>query len=273
MSNNRPIGIFDSGIGGISVLQWLREELPNEKFIYIADSGHMPYGVKPKEFIEERSIFLTKFLLDQQAKAIVVACNTATAAAISTLRSMYSIPFIGMEPGVKPALSITKTGVVGILATQETLNSQKFEVLTNRFAEECQFVVQDCPGLVELVEHMDLNGQAAQELVEQYVLSLLDKGADTIVLGCTHYPFLLELIENVAGKHVTVIDTGQAVARETSRRLGEERLLCDDNKAGSERFFTTGDRGKAQEIIGFLWEGPVDVHSILKKINKKNELN
>ena len=136
MTNNHPIGIFDSGIGGISVLKCLREELPGEHFIYLADSGNIPYGDKSKEFVEARSIFLTKYLLDQQAKAIVVACNTATAAAIATLRSMYSIPFIGMEPGVKPSLSMTKTGVVGILATKETLNSQKFEMLTSRFSDE-----------------------------------------------------------------------------------------------------------------------------------------
>jgi glutamate racemase len=273
MSNNHPIGIFDSGIGGISVLRWLREELPNENFIYIADSGHIPYGDKPKAFIEERCLFLTKFLLDYNVKTIVVACNTATAAAITTLRSMFSIPFIGMEPGVKPALSITKTGIVGILATKETLNSQKFEALTNRFAEECQFVVQACPGLVEIVEHMDLNGQAAQELVEQYVLSLLGKGADTIVLGCTHYPFLLELIEGVAGDQVTVIDTGQAVARETSRRLGEKQLLCDDNRAGSEKFFTTGDPEKAKEIIGFLWGKSVEVLEIPSEARRESRLN
>ena len=134
MNSNSPVGVFDSGIGGISVLKWLRKELPYEDFIYVADSRYNPYGNKSKTFIEERSVFLTEFLLAQGAKAIVVACNTATAAAIATLRSMYPVPFIGMEPGVKPALSITKTGIVGILATKETLNSQKFETLINRFS-------------------------------------------------------------------------------------------------------------------------------------------
>jgi len=183
MSNNYPIGVFDSGIGGLSVLKWLRKELPNENFIYIADSGHNPYGDKPRQFIEERSILLTKYLLKQKAKAIVVACNTATAAAIATLRSMYSIPFIGMEPGIKPALAFTQTGVVGILATKETLNSQKFETLRNRFSNECRFEVQECHGLVELVEQIDFGSQTAREFVGKYVQSLLDKGVDTIVLG------------------------------------------------------------------------------------------
>ncbi|MCJ7774524.1 MAG: glutamate racemase [Desulfobacterales bacterium] len=262
MSNNYPIGVFDSGIGGISVLRWLREELPNEDFIYIADSHHIPYGDKPKEFIEERSIFLTKILLDKKAKAIVVACNTATAAAIATLRSLYTIPFIGMEPGVKPAMLTTKTGVVGILATKETLNSNKFEVLTNRFLNECKFVVKECPGLVELVEQMEFKGQATRKLVQQYVSSLLDKGADTIVLGCTHYPFLLELMREVAGKNVTIIDTGKAVAREVSRRLREAQLLCDENKAGAEMFFTTGDPEKVKEIIVCLWGKSAEVVEI-----------
>jgi glutamate racemase len=273
MSNNHPIGIFDSGIGGISVLRWLREELPNEDFIYIADSGYAPYGDTSKEFIEKRSIFLTNSLLGQQAKAIVVACNTATAAAIATLRSMYSVPFIGMEPGVKPALSMTKNGVVGILATTETLNSQKFEILTNRFSDSCQFVVQDCPGLVELIEQMELDGQPARTLVEQYVASLLEKGADTIVLGCTHYPFLLEMIKEVAGKHVTVIDTGQAVAREVCRRLSEEQLACDESKSGLEYFFTTGNLKRASKIIGCLWNGPVDVMAIPEGNTLENNPN
>jgi glutamate racemase len=262
MSNNQAIGIFDSGIGGISVLRWLRKELPSEDFIYIADSRHIPYGDKPKKFIEERSIFLTKFLLSQKAKAIVVACNTATAAAIATLRYMYAVPFIGMEPGVKPALSMTKTGVVGVLATKETLTSQKFEVLTNRFSSGCKFVVQECHGLVELVEQMDLQGQTTRELVGQYVSSLLDKGADTIVLGCTHYPFLLELIRDIAGKHVTIIDTGKAVAKEVSRRLGSEHLLCDKNKTGKEIFFTTGEPEKVKEILVCLWDTSVEVLEI-----------
>lgn len=262
MSSNHPIGIFDSGVGGISVLRWLRKEMPAENFIYIADSRYIPYGDKPREFIEQRSVFLTRFLLAQQAKAIVVACNTATAAAIATLRSMFSIPFIGMEPGVKPALSLTKTGVVGILATTETLKSQKFEILTNRFSDTCEFVVQDCPGFVELVEQMDLQSQKARDLVRRYVGSLLDKGADTIVLGCTHYPFLLELIQNTAGQDVRIIDTGRAVAREVGRRLREERLLCDTDNAGTEIFFTTGDPEKAGQVIGRLWDTPVEIFAI-----------
>lgn len=262
MSNNHPIGIFDSGIGGVSVLRWLREELPNENFIYIADSRHIPYGDKSKEFIEERSILLTRFLLGKQAKAIVVACNTATAAAIAKLRSMYSIPFIGMEPGVKPALSITKTGVVGILATKETLNSQKFEVLTHRFSDKCQFVVQDCPGLVELVEKMELNSQHARELADQYVQSVLDKGADTIVLGCTHYPFLMELIEDIVGSDIPIIDTGKAVAREVNRRLQEEKLLAEENQTGSEMFYTSGDPETIKKAIDCIWNKPVQVLGI-----------
>jgi len=257
--NNNPIGIFDSGVGGISVLRWIREELPNEDLIYVADSKNVPYGDKPQEFIENRSVFLTKFLVDQKAKAIVVACNTATAAAISHLRSIFTLPIIGVEPGVKPALSMTKTGTVGILATGETLKSQKFGDLANRFGNNHKLLVQDCPGLVELVEKMDLAGQEIRELVKRYVSALMDKGADTIVLGCTHYPFLTPLIEEIAGPKVIIVDTGMAVAKEVTRRLKEKQLLSGVNKTGSETFWTTGKLDETKRVIDFLWGKSTDV--------------
>ena len=257
--NNNPIGIFDSGVGGISVLRWIRKELPNEDLIYIADSKNVPYGDKPQEYIENRSVVLSKFLIDQKAKAIVVACNTATAAAISHLRSTFSLPIIGVEPGIKPALSMTKSGTVGILATGETLKSQKFETLTRRFNNNHNLVVQDCPGLVELVESMDLADQEIRELVKLYVSALMDKGADTIVLGCTHYPFLRPLIEEIAGPEVKIVDTGMAVAKEVTRRLKEEQLLSGIKTKGSETFWTTGDINRSQRIIQFFWKKPVEV--------------
>ena len=257
--NNNPIGIFDSGVGGISVLRWIRKELPNEDLLYIADSKNVPYGDKPQEYIENRSVVLTKFLIDQKAKAIVVACNTATAAAISHLRSIFSLPIVGVEPGVKPALSMTKSGTVGILATGETLKSQKFENLTHRFNNNHNLVVQDCPGLVELVESMDLSGREIRDLVKRYVSALMDKGADTIVLGCTHYPLLRPLIEEIAGPEVKIVDTGMAVAKEVTRRLKEEQLLSGIKTKGSETFWTTGDINRSQRIIQFFWKKPVEV--------------
>lgn len=253
MANHHPIGIFDSGIGGLSVLRRIRETLAREDIIYIADSRHMPYGDKPRAYVEKRSIELTRFLLAEKAKAVVVACNTATAAAIATLRDMYAIPFIGVEPGVKPALSLTRSGVVGVLATEETLKSRKFETLVNRFSGEYRFVTQACPGLVQLVERLELTGPATRELVRRYVTAILEKGADTIVLGCTHYPFVAALIEEIAGPHVPVVDTGSAVAKEVQRRLTETGLLNDGASAGWERFYTSGDPDQMRHVVDALW--------------------
>lgn len=254
MINTQPIGIFDSGIGGMSVLRRLRETLPREHVIYIADSRHMPYGNKPRSFVEERSIRLTQFLVAQQAKAIVVACNTATAAAIATLRAMFPLPFIGVEPGVKPALSLSKSGIVGVLATEETLKSQKFESLINRFRDEYRFVTQACPGLVQQVEQLDLTGPFTRQLVHRYVSALLEKGADAIVLGCTHYPLVSSLIEAFAGPDVPVVDTGAAVAKEVDRRLREKSLSSDGGSSGGERFYTSGDLEKMKRVVDALWD-------------------
>ena len=262
MSNSDPIGVFDSGIGGISVLRRIREALPNENLLYIADTGHNPYGDKPKAFIEKRCIALTEFLLKNKAKAIVVACNTATAAAIATIRDLFSIPIIGIEPGIKPAISMTKTGVVGILATKETLKSQKFENLAARFCNECKLAVQECSGLVEQVEKADLSGEKTRQLVEKFVHPLIARGADTIVLGCTHYPLLLDLFKDAAGKGINIIDTGIAVANEVRRRIAEARLLTCNEKPDFERFWTSGDREKMQELMDFLWNRPVEVHQL-----------
>lgn len=253
MNNLNPIGVFDSGVGGLSVLKCIREKLPNEDLLYIADSFHAPYGNRDRTYIEERSVSLTKFLLEQKAKVIVVACNTATAAAISTLRSMFSVPIIGMEPGVKPAVSITKTGTIGIMATRETLNSDKFNMLISQFCGDVKIATQDCPGLVEQIEKSDFSGKITRELVEKYVFSLLDKGADTIVLGCTHFLFIAPLIEDIIGQNIVLIDTGAAVAREVARRLQDTGLLKLGNETGSEYFWISGNMSDTQGVIRHLW--------------------
>lgn len=253
MDNPNPIGVFDSGVGGLSVLRCIRDELPHEDLIYIADSYYAPYGNRDRSDIEERSVSLTNFLLSQRAKAIVVACNTATAVAISTLRSMFAVPIIGMEPGVKPAVSITKTGTIGIMATKETLKSSKFNALISQFCGEVKIATQDCPGLVEQIEKNDFTGEVTRELVERYVLSLLEKGADTIVLGCTHFLFVAPLIERIIGQKVVLIDTGVAVAREVRRRLEITGFLTAGDREGSERFWTSGAKGNTQDVIRHLW--------------------
>ncbi len=260
--NSDPIGVFDSGVGGLSLLRCIREQLPFENLIYIADSGYAPYGNRSKEYIENRSLTLTEFLVKQKVKAVVVACNTATAAAIAKIRSMYDIPVIGMEPGVKPAISVTRSGTIGILATTETLRSEKFSNLMNRFCKECRIVTQDCPGLVEQVEKMDLSGPQTLKMVNHYLSPVLEKGADTIVLGCTHYLFLVPLIEKITEKEVRVIDTGMAVTREVIRRLNEAGLLADNNRKGSEQFWTSGELSHARAVMERLWGKGVTVRAL-----------
>jgi glutamate racemase len=255
INKQKPVGVFDSGVGGLSVLRCMREELPNEDFLYVADSGFAPYGDKPVEFIEKRAFAITQFLISQHAKAIVVACNTATAVAIGKLRAAFDIPIIGMEPGVKPAIAATQCKIVGIMATTETLKSEKFRLLVDRFCNDCTIVTQACPGLVEQVERFDLESKKTYELLERYVGELLEKGADIIVLGCTHYPFLAGIIQEIAGNGIKVIDTGVAVAREVHRRLETAGILADRSKAGVETFWTSGDVNNVQAILRQLWKG------------------
>lgn len=262
MKNINPIGIFDSGVGGLSVARHIRKELPGENLLYVADSFHAPYGSKPQEFIERRSIKLVEFLLEKKAKAIVVACNTATVSAIQQLRSIYSVPIIGIEPGVKPATLTSKTKVVGVLATTQTVNSKAFNYLAKRFTSEIKIEVQACPGLVEQVEICNLHGDETKALIRQYVHPLLQKGADTIVLGCTHYAFLIPAIKEIVGSEINVINTAQAVAKEVERRLSTEGLLslCDD--FGSEFFWTSGEESVAKKTISTLWGKTVNVSQI-----------
>ena len=248
-----PIGVFDSGVGGLSLLRCIREELPEEDLIYVADSGYAPYGDKSSEYIEKRSFAVTEFLVEQKAKAIVVACNTATAAAIAKMRTLFDLPIIGMEPGVKPAIAASQSKTVGIMATTETLKSEKFRLLTDRFCNDCNIVTQACPGLVEQVEQYDLSDRKTIELLERYVGAILEKGADIIVLGCTHYLFLADLIREMAGKDIKVIDTGLAVAKEVGRRLKEADILLNSNKNGNEKFWTSGNIINTGRIIKQLW--------------------
>jgi glutamate racemase len=251
------IGVFDSGVGGLCVLRAIREELPHENLLYVADSAHVPYGNKPASFIEQRSLAIARFLLAQNAKAIVVACNTATGAAIATLRERFNVPIIGMEPAIKPALTHTRSGVIGVLATAGTAASGKFANLLARFSGRAQVLVQPCPGFVEAVERGELSTTDTRALVQRTVAPLLQRGADTLVLGCTHYPFLRTLIEDIAGSAVTVIDPSPAVARELRRRLTENNLLS--NTGGAENFWSSDAPQRAQPLISRLWGKTVSV--------------
>lgn len=257
-----PIGVFDSGVGGLSVLHEIRRELPGEDLLYVADSGHAPYGDKSTQLIEARVIAIVEFLVSQRAKAIVVACNTATGVAIQLLRSRFPVPIIAMEPAVKPAAAHTQSGVIGVLATSRTIASDNFAKLHERFGADVKILMQACPGLVEQVEAGDLSGDKTRALIEQYVEPLLEQGADTIVLGCTHYPFLAPLIQEIAGQTVTVIDPSSAIAREVRRRLATASLLSVGSRAGTERFWSSAAPDTAQTIISQLWQVEVKVTSL-----------
>lgn len=262
MAVTDPIGIFDSGVGGLSVLREIRRELPGEDLLYVADSGHAPYGDKPGQLIEARSIAIVEFLVSRRAKAIVVACNTATGAAIETLRARFPLPIVAMEPAVKPAAANTRSGVIGVLATGRTLASENFERLHARFGAGVDILVQACPGLAEQVEAGDLSGDRTRALLERYVLPLLERQADTLVLGCTHYPFLAPLISEVAGPSVAIIDPSAAIARELRRRLAETGLLSREPRAGTERFWSSAAPDQAQPVISQLWRAGVEVSSL-----------
>ncbi len=224
------IGIFDSGTGGLSVFKEIRRLLPEEKYIYYSDNAHCPYGEKSREYIIERSREITRFLLENGCDIIVVACNTATAAAIATLREEFPVRFIGMEPAVKPAVKTTKTGVVGVLATAGTLRADKYLNTRERFSEGVRITEHVGQGFVELVEKGCLTGPEAESIVKASLKPLLDDGADRIVLGCTHYPFLWETISKTAAelypdRDIEIIDPAPAVARHLLEIMKQEGII------------------------------------------------
>lgn len=256
MANNdtRPIGIFDSGVGGLSVLREIRSLLPDETLLYCADSGHAPYGDKSQQLIRERSLELAEFLVRHEVKAIVIACNTATAAAGRALRERWpSLPIIGMEPAVKPATAATQSGTVGVLATVGTLASAQFAALLDNFGKEVHVVTEPGVGLVEAVERGELAAESTRHLLEAHLKPLLDAGADVIVLGCTHYVFLRGLVEAIVGPQVKVIDTGAAVARQLARKLDECGHRAPAGAALPARFWCSGNQGSVAHAIEVLW--------------------
>lgn len=250
-----PVGVFDSGLGGLSVLRAIRQRLPGEDLFYVADAAHVPYGGLGPERIRARAHVLTGFLVERGAKAIVVACNTATAVAVTELRHRWALPIIGMEPAIKPAVALTRSGVVGVLATEGTLASARFAGLLEQYGGDVRVVTQPCPGLVAAVEAGDLDGPSTRALLAGYMQPLLSAGADTIILGCTHYPFLLPLIRDLAGPEVAIVETADAVARELERRLDGSSRLRSGNSAGGESFWTSGDPGAAGPVLARLWGG------------------
>ena len=245
---NRPIGVFDSGVGGLSVLRALRAELPQEQFVYVADSGNAPYGERDDDHVTTRSHAITDYLLGQhQIKALVVACNTATAAAIKTLRAAYpAIPLVGIEPALKPAAAASLTKTVGVMATRGTLQSEKFQALLASLHGQATFMLQPCDGLAIAIERNDAT--KIEALCAEYTRAMGQFGSneeamDTLVLGCTHYPFVESELRRTIGPHVTLLEGGAPVARQTKRLLEATGLLAHPNaeaKQAPTQFFTTG---------------------------------
>jgi glutamate racemase len=260
--SDAAVGVFDSGVGGLSVLQEIRRLLPHGPLLYVADNGHVPYGEKSQAFIRERCLFISDFLLARGAKALVLACNTATAAAVGELRERYpQLPIVGMEPAVKPAAAATRTGVVGVLATTGTLKSAKFAALLDRFASDIRVITQPCPGLVELIEAGNLLDPALYRLLSSYVEPLLAQGCDTLILGCTHYPFLKPLLGEILSPSIALIDTGAAVARQLQRLLGERHWQVQGTPP-SEQFWCSGDCRAMQRVMPALWGKSAQVKAL-----------
>ncbi|WP_459204801.1 glutamate racemase [Ralstonia pseudosolanacearum] len=252
-----PVGVFDSGLGGLSVLRAIRAELPAESLLYLADSRHAPYGEKPPEFIAGRTLRVCEWLVGQGCKALVIACNTATAQAVHLLREQLAVPVIGVEPGLKPAVATSRSRVVGVLATESTLRSDKFARLLGNVSGDCRVLCQPGYGLVPLIERGDTHSPAVLELLRAYLLPMLEAGADTLVLGCTHYPFLQGAIREIAGDRLTLIDTGHAVARHLGRTLAAAHLQAT-GAAASPRFLSTADVLPLQAMVAaLLGEAPM----------------
>jgi glutamate racemase len=256
------IGVFDSGVGGLSVLRAIRAALPHEHLVYVADSGHAPYGDQSEAHITQRTLTVGNWLAEQGVKGITIACNTATVVAAKTLREQTHLPVVAIEPAIKPAVALTRSGVVGVLATRQTVQSAAVARLVELYGADKRILLQGCPGLVEQVERADLHSLETEGLLRQLITPLLEQGADTLVLGCTHYPFLRDTIQRVAGDGVTLLDPAEAVARELARRLANNGGLTTQAAPGSVQFFTSGDVAQAQAVMSHLWDAPLTVQAL-----------
>ena len=252
MTNSAPIGIFDSGVGGLSVWREIARQLPHEDTLYFGDQIHIPYGPRSLEQIRSFSEAITRFLIDRGCKIIVVACNTASAAALTHLRSTFpQTPFVGMEPAVKPAAETTRTGVVGVLATPATFQGELYASVVERFANGVQLIKQTCPGLVQQIEAGELTTTKTRQMLAEFLQPILNAKADTIVLACTHYPFVIDAIRSLAPT-VNVIDPAPAIARQVDRVLKERGLSADRHRAGTPQFFTSGDVKDFRRVLHVL---------------------
>lgn len=263
-SSNDPIGVFDSGVGGLSVLRAMREQMPDESMIYFGDQGHVPYGPRSMEEIQKFSEGITRFLLEQNSKLIVVACNTASAAALKYLRGRFpDVPFVGMEPAVKPAAETTKTGRVGVLATPATFQSALYASVVERFGAGVEFFQDTCPGLVGQIEKGELEVYATRAILENALLPMLKQNIDTVVLGCTHYPFVIPLIERIVGQKVRVIDPAPSVARQVKRLLEAGGKMNQTSESLGVRFYTSADPASMKSLLPLLLGTDGEVEAVM----------
>ena len=271
-SQTNPIGVFDSGVGGLSVLRSIREQMPDEDVIYFGDQGHVPYGARSMEQIQNFSEGITKFLLKHDSKIIVVACNTASAAALKYLRVTFpEVSFVGMEPAVKPAAEKTQTGKVGVLATPATFQGALYASVVERFGTGVELFQHTCPGLVSQIEAGELDSPKTRAILEEALLPMLDNNIDTVVLGCTHYPFVIPLIEQIVGdaKRVRVIDPAPSVARQVWRLLDADGMLNQSGKDGRVRYITSGDGASMKSLLTLLLKTDGEVESVTWKNNRE----
>ncbi len=259
---NNPIGVFDSGVGGLCVLKEIKKQLPRESIIYFADSSNCPYGSKTKEkafTLAKKSI---EFLIDRGCKIIVIACNTVTAVAIDSFRKEYDIPFIGMEPALKPAALQTKSRKIGILATENTFKGKLFKQTCEKYGDGIDVFTQPGYGLVELVEKGEMDSKKAEDLLKKYLRPMLEMGADTLVLGCTHYPFLIQMIQKISKNRLTIIDPVEAVASQTRRILNTADLLSDEQLLPEYCFYTTGKTRIAEQFLSKIMDMPYGLKQV-----------
>ena len=251
--NVQPIAVFDSGVGGISVLKELVKILPNENYIYFGDSKNAPYGMKSKDEVQKLTMNCAKMLFDKGAKALVVACNTATSAAVRALREKYpDIPIVGIEPAVKPAVSMKEHPKVLVMATPMTIREEKFQNLMGRYADQGEIIPLPCPGLMDFVERGDLHSDNFRKYLEELLYEYKNGNLDAAVLGCTHYPFAKELIQEILGENVMIFDGGEGTAREMTRRLADAGLLNDMEDKGNILFENSSDDKKKVELCKWL---------------------
>lgn len=257
------IGMLDSGVGGLTILRAVRELMPAQPVIFLADQAHVPYGVRQAEEVRQFSKEITRYLIDRGAELIVVACNTASTAALKYLREEFADrPFVGMEPAVKPAAEQTLTGVVGVLATYATFHNEVYNSVVERFAKDVVLLQDHCPGLVSQIEKGDLDGPETRAILEKALKPMLEKGIDTVVLGCTHYPFVIPLIKQIVGPEVRVIDPAPAIARQTKRLLDERGGLAAGTQTGSLRLITSGDPAVLSRNLPLYLGYPHEVESV-----------